>query len=422
MGIAEKILRHRFAPYSPTSKDMRKLLIFFWLAIHTNIIHTQSLDTIMAPQQNIADQLMGSDGRLLLGGYGEVHYNQPLQTEKKDNGTLDVHRMVVLLGYNFSNKVQFISEIEFEHVSEVYIEQAFLQYKLNKFLNFRAGLMLIPMGIINEFHEPTSFNGVERPVIDTRISPTTWREIGIGISGNILQASLKYQLYLVIGFNGYDGEGNLNGKNGLRNGRQKGAESYISAPNFAGRIEYYGLKGLNLGLSGYFGNTQSTLYQGIDKDDRAALSTADSSVTGLIMAGLDARYTTGGLQLRGQSYYVSLSNTLQYNAFTAVNGLPNDLGSAMYGYYLEAGYDLLHANKRTEMEWIIFTRFEQYDTHLSTAGELVRNETYNNHVITGGFTLRLVKGAVVKADIQLARSAAASVYSKTFNAGIGIMF
>jgi len=154
----------------------------------------QKTDSIQTQSQNIADRMLSSDSKLTLGGYGEVHYNQPINNNQKNNGVLDVHRLVVLLGYNFNTKVQFVSEIEFEHVSEVFIEQAFLQYKLNSYLNFRAGLMLIPMGIINEFHEPTTFNGVERPAIDTRISPTTWREIGVGITGNILPASIKYQL------------------------------------------------------------------------------------------------------------------------------------------------------------------------------------------------------------------------------------
>ncbi|MBK6964386.1 MAG: hypothetical protein IPH20_10735 [Bacteroidales bacterium] len=77
------------------------------------------------------------------------------------------------------------------------------------------------MGIVNEYHEPTTFNGVERPMVDNKISPTTWREIGFGLSGNIIEASIKYQAYVVNGFNGYNGAGTLNGKNGLRNGRQK---------------------------------------------------------------------------------------------------------------------------------------------------------------------------------------------------------
>ena len=382
----------------------------------------QATDSLQTQSQNMADKLLSYDSKLTLGGYGEVHYNQPLNKNLKDNGVLDVHRMVVLLGYNFNSKVQFVSEIEFEHVSEVFIEQAFLQYKMNNYLNFRAGLMLIPMGIINEFHEPTTFNGVERPAIDTRIAPTTWRESGVGLTGNILPASMKYQLYLVNGFNGYDGEAHLDGRNALRNGRQKGAESYISSPNITGKIEYFGIRGLNAGLSGYFGKTQSKLYHGIDKDDDAAIARADSSVTGITMTGFDARYQKGGLRLRGQIYYTTLSNTNQYNIFTATDNESNDLGSGMTGYYLEAGYDLLNLNPKAKSELIVFTRYENYNTHFRTAADLPKNKAYDNQIITSGITFKLAMGAVVKADIQFSRPAASDEFAKTFNAGFGVMF
>lgn len=401
---------------------MRNFFITFVIALISNSIIAQSVDSSYNIYQSSADRLLSADSRFILGGYGEVHYNQPLNSGVKANGTLDVHRMVMLLGYNFNSKTQFITEIEYEHVSEVFIEQAFLQYKFRNFLTFRAGLMLIPMGIVNEYHEPVAFNGVERPVIDTRISPTTWREIGIGITGNISAATLKYQLYLINGFNGYDGNANLNGKNGLRNGRQKGAESYISAPNISGRIEYYGFRGLNLGVSGYFGKSQSTMYSGLDKTDKAALASADSSVTGIAMTGLDARYQKGGLQLRGQFYYTSLSNTAAFNQFTASDGLPNDLGSALLGYYLEAGYDVLHSLPKSKFEFILFGRYEQSNTHFSTAGSLEANKSYDLDIITCGLSMKLAKGAVVKADMQFLKSAADSEFSTVFNAGIGVMF
>ncbi len=226
---------------------------------------------------------MAKDSKLTVGGYGEVHYNQALNSSTKNNGTLDVHRVVLLFGYKFNDRTQFITEMEFEHVKEVYVEQAFIQYKINDYLNFRGGLLLTPMGIINEYHEPTTFNGVERPLIDKYISPTTWREIGFGFTGNVFPAKIRYQVYLMNGFSSYNGSGNLDGKNGLRKGRQKGAESFISAPNFTGKIEFYGVRGLNLGVSGYFGNTQSTIYNGIDKNDSEAIMKADSSVTGISM-------------------------------------------------------------------------------------------------------------------------------------------
>ncbi|HET9570732.1 MAG TPA: hypothetical protein VFP20_04930 [Bacteroidales bacterium] len=400
---------------------MKKIIGLAFLVALTFGVQAQNTESTNL-YQNSADKVLDSNGKLVLGGYGEVHFNQPFSKDTRSNGSLDVHRMVLMLGYNFNPKTQFVSEIEFEHVSEVYVEQAFLQHKLNNQISLRAGLLLIPMGIVNEYHEPTTFNGVERPLVDNKISPTTWREIGFGLSGNYIDASLKYQAYLVNGFNGYNGKANLSGKNGFRNGRQKGAESFISSPNFAGKVEYYGIRNLNVGLSGYFGKTQSTLYNGINKSDVLALSKADSSVVGLAMLGADARYTLGGLQLRGQYYHANVSNTEQYNRFTAVNSTQNDLGSAMTGYYLEAGYNVLRTFTNVSTELIPFVRYEQYDTHASTAGALVQNKSYNNQAITTGLTYKLAKGAVVKTDLQFVKAESAAEFSKVWNVGVGVMF
>lgn len=367
--------------------------------------------------QNSADNLLAAQSKLTIGGYGEVHYNQTLDKDTRYNGKLDVHRLVMLLGYNFSEKVQFVAEIEYEHVSEVYIEQAFLQYRLNQLIQFRAGLMLIPMGIINEYHEPTTFNGVERPLIDGKIAPTTWREIGFGITGSYLPASLKYQLYVVNGFNGYDGSAKLSGANGFRSGRQKGAESYISSPNLTGKIEYYGIKGLNIGLSGYFGKTQSTLYNKLDKNDATAVSQADSSVVGINMIGVDTRYTLGNWQLRGQFYYAGISNSANYNHFAG-----SDLGSALNGYYIEAAYDLLGSNQKVEAGLIPFIRYEAYNTQASMEGNLPASKTNEVQAITTGITWRMTQGAVFKTDLQFVKPASAEKYTTTFNAGFGIMF
>jgi len=382
----------------------------------------QNTDDTQNVYKNIADNLLVNDSKLVIGGYGEVHFNQALDGSVRNNGKLDVHRIVMLFGYNFNEKTQFVTELEFEHVSEVYVEQAFLQHKINNALNFRGGLMLVPMGIINEYHEPTTFNGVERPLIDNVITPTTWREIGFGITGNILPASLKYQAYVLNGFNGYDGAAKVNGKDGFRKGRQKGAESYISSPNLTGKIENYGIRGLNLGVSGYFGNTQSTLYNGLDNNNDAALAKADSSVVGLSMLGVDARYSISGLQLTGQFYYAGISNSEQYNQFTAAsNGKLNDVGSAMIGYYVEAGYNVLRS-VNTDLGLVPFVRYEFLDTHQSVENSITKNLAYEKTAITTGLTLALAKGAVVKTDLQFLKNAATNTYTTTFNAGIGIMF
>lgn len=401
---------------------MRRAFILAGLVLTSVFLQAQTSVPDGSGYQNLADKLLSSDSKLTIGGYGEVHYHQPFSSDTRMNGELDVHRMVMLFGYQFSDRTQFITELEFEHVSEVYVEQAFIQHRLSRVFNLRAGLLLIPMGIVNEYHEPTTFNGVERPLIDNKIAPSTWREVGAGFSGSIQPVTLKYQAYVVNGFNGYDGTAKLNGKNGLRGGRQKGASSYISSPNFTGKVEYYGIRGLNVGLSGYFGNTQSKLYDGIDKNDQAALAKADSSVVGISMIGLDARYRMQGLQLRGQFYRASLSNADEYNRFAATPGKLIDLGSVMTGYYLEAGYNVFRHIDQTNTELIPFIRLEGYDTHAEVPANITRNDSYQVFAITTGLTLKLAQGAVLKTDLQLVKPEGADSYSKVFSAGFGVMF
>ena len=398
---------------------MKRLTITVGIFLSAFMVNAQNVDTL---NQNTAEKLLNSDTKLSIGGYGEAHYNQALSSEFRKNGTLDIHRMVMFFAYNYSKKTQFVTEIEFEHISEVYVEQAFLQHKLNKSINFRAGLLLIPMGIVNEYHEPTAFNGVERPTLDNKISPTTWREIGFGFAGTILDASLKYQAYLVNGFNGYDGTAKFSGKNALRNGRQKGAESYISSPNFTGKIEYFRIRGLNIGLSAYYGKSQSKLYNGIDKNDSTALANASSSVVGVSMIGFDTRYNYKGIQLRGQLYYTYLTNTEQYNKFTAVNNVNNDLGNSMAGFYAEVGYNVFHNSEKIKSELIPFFRFEKFDTQFSTDAITTKNDAYNSTILTSGLTYKITKGVVLKADLQLSKSKADTEFSKTFNAGFGVNF
>lgn len=390
------------------------LFILFTYDVHAT-------DQPEAKYENMAEKLLATDGKLTIGGYAQIDYNQPFSSDRRHNGIIDIHRLVMLFGYNFDARTQFITEIEYEHVNEVYVEQAFLQYRILPWLNFRGGLLLIPMGIVNEYHEPPTYNGVERPLIDNVLSPTTWREIGFGFTGNVHQADLRYQLYLVNGFNGYDTKGVVSGA-GLRKGRQKGINSYISAPNLSAKVEYYGIRGLNVGLSGYFGDTQSKLYNNLDIHNPSAVARADSSVTGISMFGADARYTRKGLQLRGQLYYTHLSNTEAYNRFTAVNGKNNDVARAMAGYYLEAAWNVFRIWPSVKTELVPFIRYEEYNTHHKVDSNTQANKAYHNQAWISGLGWKMTPGAVLKADIQWNRNGLSSGFDKTFNAGIGIMF
>lgn len=388
---------------------MKKVILSLILGATSALTFSQTVQDSVAQtpqQQNAAQRILSANNgnAVTIGGYGEVVYNQP----EGDNGTLDVHRLVMLLGYRFSDKVQFVSEIEFEHVSEVYVEQAFVNYNVANNLNLRAGLMLVPMGIVNEYHEPTTFNGVSRPAMDHEIVPTTWREIGIGVNGRINSASLSYQAYIFNGFKSTnaDGSGNIGGKSGLRGGRQKGIESTINKPNFASKVEYYGLPGLRLGLSGYVGRTQAD-------DEVDHLPGAD---VGLSMVGFDARYVKNKFTARGQVIYASLTDTEDYNELTG-----SELGSALAGWYAEAAYNILPIEK--EQRLFAFARYEQYDTHAETEGSLMRNDAYNRDDLTMGLSYHIANGVVFKGDYQIKNNAVSgSDAQNQINLGVGVWF
>jgi len=373
-------------------------------------------------ETNGASKLLASSKNLTFGGYGQIDYNQPVGGNSIQNGTLDVHRLVLLFGYRFNDRLNFVSEIEVEHVKEVYVEQAFLNYSFNTGFNIRGGLMLVPMGIINEYHEPTTFNGVERPLIDKYIAPTTWREIGIGITGTIPELSIKYQSYIMNGFSSYNGNAQLSGSNGMRSGRQKGAESYMRTPVSASRLEYFGILGLNLGLSAYIGKTQSSLFKNIGRDDNVALAEADSSIVNMTMFGLDARYQKRGVQFRVQTYYTRLSNTLQYNYFTQSGGIPNNVGSTMYGYYAEIGYNVFQELPKIKSDLTVFVRYSAYDTQNTVVEGLTKNPDYTKQVITTGIGWKPLSSVAIKADLQFLKAKQDNNYNKVFNAGIAVWF
>ena len=158
------------------------------------------MDSFTNYHQNAARTLLESkQGGLVMGAYGEVHYEQPFGNNTKYNGDMDAERMVLLFGYKFDKKTSFITEIEIEHIKEVFLEQAYLNYQAKPWLNVQAGLLLIPMGLMNEYHEPTIFNGVNRPTLANALYPSTWREIGAGVAGNLPNAAIRYQLYAVNG-------------------------------------------------------------------------------------------------------------------------------------------------------------------------------------------------------------------------------
>ena len=380
---------------------MKRVLLLIVTILCTTVGYSQ---TNGSSNVNTAQRILdaGQNSKVTIGGYAQIDYNQP----EGANGKMDVHRLVLMLGYKFNDKTQFITEIEFEHVKELYVEQAFLNYNVVDNISLRGGLMLVPMGIINEYHEPTTFNGVERPNVDKSIVPTTWREIGFGVNGRWDDASLKYQAYVFNGFMSQNGTKVLGGKNGFRNGRQKGAESTFNNPNFSAKVDYYGIQGLKLGLSGYTGRTQA-----VDYENR----NSDGYTVGMTMIGLDARYIYQRFSARGQFIQTYISGAEAYNT-----EYTSDLGDEMQGWYVEGAYNLLRLKNAKELT--AFVRYENYDTHHAVSG-MDDNLGYDREDITAGLSFMIAPGAVVKADYQWFDTAAEGVaVKKQLNLGIGVWF
>lgn len=172
-----------------------------------------------------------------LSGYMDFHYNK---TRARD-GELDFHRFVLLITHQFSDRIRFVSELELEHAfvaglesaGELELEQAYIDFLLSRSFNVRAGMLLMPVGIINERHEPPVYYGVERPLVETVILPTTWFEVGAGVHGEVGRG-WRYRAYLTAPLNAAE----FSADEGLRNGRQRGTRTNLGRAAATGRVEY----------------------------------------------------------------------------------------------------------------------------------------------------------------------------------------
>ncbi|HVS18800.1 MAG TPA: hypothetical protein VMT18_09400, partial [Planctomycetota bacterium] len=166
---------------------------------------------------------------LSIGGYGEVF----ARFDDAGTDSADALRGIVYIGYRFSDKWLLNTEIELEHADEAFLEFAYVDYLAQPAFNVRAGLLLAPMGFLNELHEPTTFFGVARPGVETVILPTTFRENGAGVHGEL--GDFIYRAYVL---NGFDAEGFSAG--GLRGGRQKGSQTLAEDWAVTGRLDWMG--------------------------------------------------------------------------------------------------------------------------------------------------------------------------------------
>jgi hypothetical protein len=311
------------------------------------------------------DRLDAAAPDVILGGYGEAHYNT-LSGEggAADKDMLDFHRFVLFFGYDYSDRIHFRSEVEIEHAvtggdepGEVELEQAYLDFDLTDSHTLRAGLFLLPVGLLNVSHEPPRFYGVERNPVENRIIPTTWWEGGAGIHGTFA-GGWRYEAYLHSGLNT-----SSNSLYAVRDGRQKAGEATASDPAATAALSW-SRPGLTFGGSLQH---QTDLTQGSDPD-----------AGGAWLGDIHAEIRRGRLGVRAV-----------YAEWLLDGDGPKSVGAdRQVGWYVEPSF-------RATETWGLFARYSQWNNQAGS-------DAFDSGKVQvdGGVNWWPVPQVVVKADYQ----------------------
>jgi hypothetical protein len=346
-----------------------------------------------------------------IGGYGEMLYqsfSSTLEDGSSNSKTdvLDYLRAVVYFGYKFNDRFVFNSEIEFEHAStgesgSASVEFAYVDYLWREGVNVRGGLLLLPMGLVNELHEPTVFLGARRPATETRIIPSTWREGGVGIFGDL--GPFTYRTYVV---NGLDASGFSAA--GLRGGRQKGSKAKAEDFAWTGRLDYVATPGLVAGFSGYLGDSGQGL-----SDSSGGIDVP----TGILEGHVDWRWN--GLDLRLLGTRASLGDVARLNRALSLNG-DESIGETMTGGYVQIGYDLFSRLDR-KSRLTPYLRWESLNTQDSVPEGYSADPATDTTIWTLGIEYKPLTQLVIKLDYQDTSNGANTGYTQ-FNVGMGYVF
>jgi hypothetical protein len=322
----------------------------------------------------------------------------------------DFHRFVLLFGHSFSERIKFWSELEVEHAlveggeetGELALEQAYLDFLIKPYFNLRAGMVLTPVGIINERHEPPSFNGVERPFVETVIIPTTWRELGFGFTGD-LGRGFRYRAYLASSLDA----SRFDAENGISEGRTQGFGASLRNPAKVARLEYAGVRRLTLG---------SSLYSG-----HAGFNTPGINPR-VTVVDFDGRYSFRRFDFRAlfANTWVTRAGELNRRLQQRFGSNPN-IASQMRGYYFEPGIHVLPRRIRDDL--IVFARYEKYNTQQEMPSGYVPLEEFNRSSWIAGVTYKPNADVAVKFDYVFNRNESRIIRTLNgINFGIGWWF
>ena len=369
--------------------------------------------------------------RLSVGGYGEVAMSRnfysdhvsrySLADEHKDDpshGRFDIPHAVIYLGYDFGKGWTMGTEIEFEHGGvgmayekedeeggeweqevekggEVELEQFWIQKSFGRWANIKAGHIVVPVGLNNAYHEPLNFFTVYRPEGENTILPSTWHQTGISFWGKT--KGWRYELQFLAGLN----SDNFTNTGWINKGPGTPTEGEIATKyGTALRIDNYCIKGLRIGLSGYYGHAIGNSYPN-NKDG------AESKYKGVVAIGaIDFTYNNYNWIVRGQADYGYLSDAKQLKYFTnRLNGLSPFHHSAFvsknaFAYGIEAGYNVfsqIEKLRQDNQKLYLFGRYEHYNPYASKT----KNTSYdytNVKRMAVGINYYPVKQIVVKAE------------------------
>lgn len=342
-----------------------------------------------------------------IAGYGEMLYEN-FDSENESGAAvgraseLDFLRAIIYYGYRFNDKFIFNSEIEVEHADEISVEFAYIDYLAGQHFNLRGGMVLVPMGLVNEFHEPNVFLGARRPETETRIIPSTWRENGAGFFGSA--GPVSYRAYVI---NGLDASGFSS--DGIRGGRQKGAEALATDLAFVGRVDVNPTPGVFFGGSLYVGDSGQGQF-GVDGRQLGVRTTI-----GEVHGQLQIR----GFDLRGLYAQADVDDAAQLSVALG-RGPDSPIAERMRGGYLQFGYNLLSQSSE-KSQLTPYYRFEKVDTQNRVPAGFLRDLARDRTFHTFGLEFKPIYNVVIKSDYQWAGNLARTGVNQ-FNIALGYSF
>jgi thiamine biosynthesis lipoprotein ApbE len=315
-----------------------------------------------------------------IGGYGEGIFSHK---EGSATDRADFLRAVLYVGYRFDDNWVFNSEIEIEHAStsksgSTSVEFAYIDYLASEQVNARAGIVLVPMGLTNEMHEPTTFPSAMRPGVESVIIPTPWRETGAGVFGSL--GDFDYNAYLV---NGLDAQGFKAG--GLRSGRQKGSKA--KADDWAGVLagDWNVVPGVSVGGSAYYGDSAQDL-SGIDVP------------TTIFEAHADVRWRNW--RVRALHAQAMLDDVTELNTALGLGGSAS-VGEELEGHYIELGCDVMSwLRPETGQSLMPFVRWEEYDTQAEVPAGFLSDPANDVEILTAGIAWQPNAQIIFKLDFM----------------------